>query len=648
MRPVFLPALLFAALASTTALAQAPVLRSAPVAQPIVRTVPEARDIAWTSGAIKLEVDATDTDRRIISVRQTIPVGNSGPLTLLLPEWLPGHHAPRGQIEKISGIRFTTLAGTPLVWRRDPINVFAFHLSVPAGAGGVIASFEFLAPTASNQGRVVMTDSLLNLQWASVSLYPAGYYTRRIPIQANVTLPEGWSAATALSSDRDGNTVRYEETDYETLVDTPIFAGRYIKEIELAPDTRLSIFSENADELKPTEQQIDLHRRMVAETTALFGARHYDRYNFLLSISEKLGGIGLEHHRVSENGVPLGYFTQWDRAIADRDLLAHEFVHSWNGKYRRPDLLWTPDYATPMQDDLLWVYEGQTQFWGYVLSARSGMLSKAETLDELAAIAARLDNTKGRTWRPLIDTTYDPIVAARRPKAWSSWQRSEDYYNDGLMIWLEVDAIIQRETNGERGLDDFAKAFFGMNDRDWGILTYSRQDVIGTLKTIADYDWDSLLRERVEQTNSEVTKEGFTLGGYRLVYGLLPNAGIRAAETTGKYVDQSFGTGLTVGDDGTIRTVVWDSPAFKAGIALGDVVTAIGDTEYSAEAFRNAVRGTAERKPLTMTIRRDKRYRTITLDYFDGLRYPRLEKLGEGQGSLDRLLTARTGGAPVN
>lgn len=647
MRSVFLPVALLATLSAAPALAQEPVLRSAPVAQPIVRTVPEARDVAWTSGTIKLDVDATDTDRRILNVRQTIPVGNSGPLTLLLPEWLPGHHAPRGQIEKITGISFTTSSGTPLSWRRDPLNVYAFHLSVPPGAGSVTASFQFLAPTATNQGRVVVTDSLLNLQWVSVSLYPAGYYTRRIPVQANVTLPKGWTAATALKQEQDGDTVRFEETDYETLMDTPLFAGRHSRDFELAPDIKLSVFSENPDELKPSEQQLVLHRRMVAETLALFGARHFDRYNFLLSISEKLGGIGLEHHRVSENGVPLGYFTQWERALADRDLLAHEFAHSWNGKYRRPELLWTPDYSTPMQDDLLWVYEGQTQLWGYVLSARSGMLSKAETLDALAAIAARLDNTKGRSWRPLIDTTYDPIVAARRPKAWSSWQRSEDYYNDGLMIWLEVDAVIQQQTNGERGLDDFAKAFFGMNDGDWGILTYSRQDVIDTLNSLVDYDWDALLKTRVEQTNTEVSKQGFALGGYQLVYGTSPNSTIRAAELTGKYVDQSFATGLIVGDDGTVRTVVWDSPAFKAGIALGDVVTAIGDTQYSADAFRNAVRATSDKKALSMTVRRDRRYRTFSLDYFDGLRYPRLEKTGEGN-SLDRLLTARTDGAPVN
>jgi len=627
--------------------APAAVERSAPSAQPVVRTVPEARDIAWAGGTIQLAVDATDVTRRILRVRQTIPVGGSGPLTLLFPEWLPGKHAPRGEIEKLAGLSFTA-DGKPLVWTRDPLDVYAFHLSVPAGTKAVVATFQFLAPTATNQGRIVMTDGLLNLQWQSVSLYPAGFYTRRIPILASVTLPPDWKAATALRGTRTGNTVTYEPTDYDTLIDTPIFAGRYSRTIELAPDINLNVFADSLDELQATPAQIDLHRKMVAEALALFGARHFDRYDFLFALSDTLGRIGVEHHRVSENGVAPGYFTRWDAALGDRELLAHEFAHSWNGKYRRPELLWTPDFATPMQDDLLWVYEGQTQLWGYVLAARGGVLSKEETLDQLAAIAARLDNIRGREWRPLEDTTHDPIIAARRPKAWSSWQRSEDYYNEGLMIWLEADAIIQDQTNGTRGLDDFARAFFGMNDGDWGVLTYGRQDVVDALNEVVAYDWDNFLRTRVERTNQEVSKAGFTLGGYRLVYGAKPNKAVSAAEARGKYVDQSFGAGLIVGSDGTVQTVVWESPAFKAGLAIGHRIIAINGLEYSPELLRSALEATADKRhPLALIVKQDKRYSTITLDYSGGLRYPRLEKQGEEESSLDRLLKGRTEGAPV-
>jgi predicted metalloprotease with PDZ domain len=276
-------------------------------------------------------------------------------------------------------------------------------------------------------------------------------------------------------------------------------------------------------------------------------------------------------------------------------------------------------------------------------------MTKAETLDTLAQIAARLDTTKGREWRPLQDTTNDPIVSARRPKGWSSWQRSEDYYNEGMMIWLEADAIMRRESNGTKGLDDFAKAFFGMNDGDWGVLTYGRQDVVAALNGVVAYDWDSFLRERIDKTTREVTKAGFTLGGYRLVYGDTPNIATKAIEASGKIVDQSFGVGLAVANDGAVQSVVWDSPAFKAGMTIGNRIVAINGTEYSAELFRSSLKDATDKKrPLSLILKQDKRYRTITLDYSGGLRYPRLEKIGEGESSLDRLLSSRTNGTPVS
>lgn len=647
MRSAVLPALILIASPLAPALAQEPA-RSAPQAQPILSTVPEARDVAWTGGTILLDVDATDTARRILRVKQTIPVGTGGPLTLLFPEWIPGNHAPRGQLEKLAGIEFT-VDGKPIAWDRDPLNVYAFHLSVPAGASSVIATFQFLAPTLGTQGRVSFTDSLLNLQWFNVSLYPAGFYTRRIPIQASVTLPSDWTAATALRGTKTGNVVAYDATDYDTLLDSPIFAGRYARSVDLGHDVTLNIVSEDPAQLLATGEQIAPHRKLVDEALALFGARHFDHYDFLFSISDTLGGIGVEHHRSSENGVGLGYFTKWADALPDRNLLPHEFTHSWNGKFRRPELLWTPDFSTPMQDGLLWVYEGQTQFWGYVLEARSGLASKAEILDSFAQIAARLDTAKGRQWRPLEDTTDDPIIAARRPKAWASWQRSEDYYNEGLLIWLEADAIMRRESNGTKGMDDFAKAFFGMKDGDWGVLTYSRQDLIDALNGVVAYDWAGFLRDRVDKTTLEAPKGGITIPGYRLVYGDTPSAATKAIESSGKIVDQSYGIGLIVGNDGAVSSVIWDSPAFKAGMTNADKIVAVNGTEYSADLFRSAIKGATDKKtPVSFLIKQEKRYRTITLDYSDGLRYPRLEKVGEGQTSLDRLLSSRTDAAPVN
>ncbi|GLT02293.1 peptidase M61 [Sphingobium jiangsuense] len=614
---------------------------SAPVMQPIVDTVPAPRDIPYP-GTMSLTVDASDTMQNIWRVRQVIPVASAGPLTLLYPEWLPGKHGPRGQIDKLAGLVITA-NGKDIGWTRDPLDVYAFHVNVPQGAREIVAEFQFLNPTAANQGRIAVTPSMLNLQFETVSLYPAGYYARRIPVQATVTYPQGWTAFTALRGKQSGAAVRYDPTDYETLIDSPVFAGRHAKAIDLGNEVKLNMVADNPAELAATPEQIALHRKMVDEALALFGARHFDYYDFLLAITSELGGIGLEHHRSSENAVDPGYFTRWNDGPGDRNLLPHEFVHSWNGKFRRPELLWTPDYRTPMQDTLLWVYEGQTQFWGYVLGARSGLYTKEQTLDALASIAARLDTAKGRQWRPMVDTTLDPIISARRPKGWASWQRSEDYYNEGLLMWLEADAIIRRNSQGARGLDDFARAFFGVRPGDWGQLTYSRQDVIDTLNSVQPYDWAAFFAAHVDRPTLEAPKAGFDMGGYTLVYGDTPNSTTREVEKNLKGVDQSYGVGLVVKNEGEITGVIWDSAAFKAGLAVGMSIVAINGAEFSGEQFRAALmQARATGKPMELVVRQGKLYRNISLDYSLGLRYPRLRKTGEGEGSLDRLLQPKT------
>lgn len=635
---------LAAALTLSTAIA-APllaqdVIRSKPAALPVNSGAPMPKDVPYPGGTIRLEVDASDTTQRIFRVKETIPVAQAGPLTLLMPEWLPGNHAPRGQIEKLTGLTITA-NGQPVAWKRDPLNVYAFQIEVPQGATEVVAQFQFLSATQGNQGRVVVTPKMLNIQWESVSLYPAGYYTRQIPIQATVTYPPGWQAATALRGTKSGNAVAYETIDYEALQDSPVFAGRYFKPVDLGSNVTLNIVADDADELEFKPDQIARHRKLVAEAGKLFGAFHFDHYDFLLAITDEMGGIGLEHHRSSENQVEPGYFKSWDKgeALLDRNLLPHEFTHSWDGKFRRPDLLWTPDFNVPMQDNLLWVYEGQTQFWGYVLGARSGLFTKQETLDAYAHIAAKLDTAVGRQWRPMEDTTHDPIISARRPKGWPSWQRSEDYYNEGLMIWLEADAIIAKATRGKKGLDDFAKAFFGINPGDWGQVVYNRGDVIKTLNDIAPYDWAGFFQKYVDSPTRETPKGGFILGGYNLVYGEEPGAYTKAAEGANKMTDQSFGLGAIVKNDGEVTAVIWDSAAFKAGLTVGAKIVAVNGDEFSGDVWKAAIKA---RQPIQIILKQDKYYRTLTLDYSGGLRYPRLEKTGGGDGSLDRLLQPRT------
>ncbi len=639
-----LAAAFFLSTAIAAPLAAQEAVRSKPTALPVNDATPAPKDIPYPGGTIRLEVDATDTSQRILRVKETIPVATSGPMTLLMPQWLPGKHAGRGEIEKLAGLTFTA-DGKPIAWERDPLNVYGFRINVPEGTKEVVARFQFLSATAGNQGRITVTPKMMNIQFEQVSLYPAGYFTRQIPIQATVTYPQGWQAATALRGRRSGSSVAYETIDYEALQDSPIFAGTYFKAVDLGKNVTLNIVADDADELEIKPEQLTKHKKLVAEAGALFGAYHFDHYDFLLAITDEMGGIGLEHHRSSENQVEPGYFKDWDtgRALLDRNLLAHELTHSWNGKFRRPDLLWTPDFNVPMQDNLLWVYEGQTQFWGYVLGARAGLFSKQETLDAYAHIAAKLDTARGREWRPLVDTTHDPIISARRPKGWSSWQRSEDYYNEGLMMWLEADAIIRKQSRGAKGLDDFAKDFFGINPGDWGQVVYNRDDVIRTLNGVAPYDWAGFFRTHVDSPSRETPKGGFSMGGYKLVYGDKPGAITKAAEGAQKMVDQSFGIGLIVQNDGDIATVVWDSPAFKAGLATGSRILAVNGNEYSAEAFKTAISAAKEsKKPIEIIVKQDKYYRTLSLAYSDGLRYPRLEKMGEGEGSLDKLLQPRT------
>ncbi|MGZ8312628.1 MAG: M61 family metallopeptidase [Allosphingosinicella sp.] len=628
-------------LLATAALAlAAPVLAqqdSAPQPLAATETVPPARDVAF-AGTIALEVDATDTGRGIFRVVETIPVARPGRVTLLYPQWLPGNHAPRGPIASIASLEITA-GGRRLEWRRDPLDVYAFHVDVPAGVGEIRVAFQHLSPTDSAQGRVTMTPDLLNLQWEKMSLYPAGYFVRNIPVRASVTLPAGWTAATSLDVEsRRGDRLEYRTVPYETLVDSPLFAGRHARRERLAEGVHLNLFADRAADLAASAEQLAAHRRLAEQTMRLFGARYFDEYEFLVALTSELGDIGLEHLRSSENAHPRDYFTAWNDGSAGRDLLGHEFTHSWNGKYRRPAGLWTPDYRTPMQSELLWVYEGQTQFWGYVLSARAGMMPAEDVRAELARTAAYYDTLPGRRWRPLLDTTYDPILQARRPQPWSSWQRGEDYYSEGMLIWLEVDAKLRELSGGRRSIDDFARAFFGVRPGDQGILTYDFDEVVATLNGIAPFDWAGHLRRRVEQTGP-APLAWIEQSGYRLVYRDTPTNYFTSREKARKILDLTFTLGLVVGEEGRITSVAWDSPLFNAGATAGASIMAVNGRAYTHEALREAITAArGARDPIRLMIKRGDRFQEIAIDYHDGLRYPALERVGRGPSSLDTLL----------
>jgi predicted metalloprotease with PDZ domain len=608
---------------------------------PFVESIPAAKDIPFP-GTVQLHVDATDTDRGIFRVTETIPAPAPGPMTLLYPKWLPGNHAPRGEVDKIVGLTIKA-GGKTLVWKRDPVDVYAFHIDVPAGAKALDIAFQFASATEANQGRIVVTPEMLNLQWQSISLYPAGWFTRNIAVSPSVTYPPGWQAGTALRA-KPGTTSRvaYETVSYETLVDSPVFAGKYFRKEDLGGGVSLNIVADAPEFLAATPEQIEAHRRLVSQATALFGTRQFDHYDFLLSLTDRMGGIGLEHHRSSENGVNPEYFTEWDSGPGRRNLLPHELTHSWNGKHRRPADLWTPDYRTPMRDSLLWVYEGQTQFWGYVLGARSGLFTAQETLDALATIAATLDIRKAREWRSLDDTNNDPIISARRPKGWASYQRSEDYYNEGMLIWLEADAIIRAESKGTRSLDDFARAFFGTGEGDYGVKTYDFAELTRSLNAVTPYDWAGFLTKRLTEKAAGAPLGGFTRSGYSLSYTEMPTPFFKDAEKRGKELNLSFSLGLTIGKAGKVETVIWGGPAFDAGITTAAEIVAINGVTYGDDVLKAAItaaKGTTA--PIRLTIKTGERVRDVSVQWNGGLRYPRLVKTGAAETGLALLLRPR-------
>jgi predicted metalloprotease with PDZ domain len=610
--------------------------------------IPAPQDVPFP-GVIRLHVDATDIARRVFRVRETIAVTGAGPMTLLYPQWLPGNHAPTGPIDKLAGLVIRTNGGERLEWRRDPVDMHAFHVDVPAGATALELQFEYITPTDPSQWRVVMTPDLLGLQWEKALLYPAGHYVRQIPVDASIQLPASWQFAAALrGAQREGDTVRFERTDLETLVDSPLFAGAHYRRVDLDTDpespVRLNIFADAAAELAATEEQIELHRRMVREMTTLYGSRHFRQYDFLLAISDHFSGIGLEHHESSENGVGLGYFTDWGSNTNVRDLLPHELNHSWNGKFRRPADLWTPTYNVPMQSSLLWVYEGMTEYYGVVVAARSGLWSPELTRDILARYAAMYDAGRaGREWRNLQDTTQSPAINYRGRTSYTSWQRSKDYYTEGLFVWLDVDTKIRELTRGRRSLDDFARAFFGVHDGRIEPLTYTFDDVVAGLNAVAPHDWATLLRARLDGHGPGAPLDGLQRGGWRLAYKDHPSPSAKESEGAEGTRDFLYSLGLSIKSDGRIGEVFWDSVGFKAGLAPAMTILAVDGKAYTHARLVDALKAAQQdaARPIELLVRNFDSFRTVRLDYHGGLRYPYLERAGKGEDLLAAILEPR-------
>jgi predicted metalloprotease with PDZ domain len=439
-----------------------------------------------------------------------------------------------------------------------------------------------------------------------------------------------------------GRTAQLGTTSLDTLIDSPLLAGRYFKSVDLAPGSRvpvrLDIVADSPGSLEITPQALAAHRKLVAEAFALFGARHFDHYDMLLALSDAFGEIGLEHHRSSENRRGPAYFFDWEHSAIGRDLLPHELTHSWNGKFRMPAGLDTPSFNVPMQNSLLWVYEGLTNYWGDVLAVRSGLWSAGLGRDILAHQAATMDlDRPGRAWRDLEDTTEQPIITPRRPLSWPSWQRGEDYYPEGQLLWLDVDTKL-RELSGEhRSLDDFARAFFGVADGQMGPMPYTFEDVVHTLKSVVPFDWAQFLAQRVQGHQAAAPLDGLARGGWKLIYDDTRSEYEKSLEEQRGVADFIFSIGLSVAryPGGKVSEVRWESPAYAAGLTIGTTLIAVNGREYHQERLREAIANAGTtRTPIELIVKDLDRYRVIRIPYYDGLKYPHLERI---ERSTDRL-----------
>lgn len=599
-------------------------------------------------GVIDLKVDVSDTTRKVFKVTETLPV-SPGPLVLSLPKWIPGEHSPSAQIVLMSGFTVTADDGRRLAWRRDPVEMTAFHVDVPTGVQSLTLRLQ--QPTAQPGGpvRIAVTPNLVLLKWTAVALYPAGYEVGRIRIRPTLTVPAGWSLATALDgAETTGATTRFAATSFETLMDSPVYAGRHKASFDLDPGSprpvRLNVFADAPKDLKATPAQVAIHRRLVQQADRLFGgARNFDHYDFLLSLNPAVGYLGAEHQRSSENGYSsAGYFTAWDTAFTGRDILAHEYVHAWNGKHRRPADLWTPDYTTPMRNSLLWVYEGLTEYYGDTLATRSGLYSPGQMRQRLALIAANAQVTPGRSWRSLRDTTNAYIMNSAGGTGSTSWLRALDYYEEGQLLWLDVDTLIRERTNGARSLDDFARAFFGVDDGDMNISTYDFEDVVAALNTVAPYDWAGFLDTRLD-AHDRAPLDGLTRSGWRLVFETRPSAYVTAYEKDAEASLLTFSLGAEIGWDGQVKEALWDGPLHRAGVIAGTRIVKVAGKPYSPEALKAAITAAAKpsASPILLSVKADDRVRLVRVPYHLGLKYPGLKRLTQTPDRLGQILSPR-------
>ncbi|MFC5863599.1 M61 family peptidase [Acidicapsa dinghuensis] len=602
---------------------------------------------------IQITADLSDAPRKIYHAEIDFPV-TAGPLSLTTPEWIPGNHMPTGPVSEIVGVVFTA-NGQKLQWRRDDTDLYQFHVEIPKGVTTLHAHLDCIATTRVSQKLAV-------LEWERLLMYPAGVPVRDIPIQASLIVPAGWGVGTALTpegsgawpvpataNDRQSVTTKFAATNVEQLEDSPIITGQYFHEFPLAPEITpkhyIDVASDAPEDSNLRPAALAEISNLVREASVEYASHHYHVYHFLLTLSDVAGGEGLEHGQSSDNGVAEKAFSDDKRMLADADLLAHEFTHSWNGKYRRPFNLYQKDFATMQQGSLLWVYEGLTQYLGNVMAARAGLRNQDQYRDMLAMTAADLDYKTGRLWRPTEDTAVSASILRGGNPAWVNWRRSQDYYDEGELLWLDVDTLIRQQTNNQKSIDDFLKIFLGLGGNTGPeIVTYNREELIKDLNGVVPYDWAKFLHERVDLINPHADVAGIERGGFRLVYRDKPTESenaVRADFHDGP--DFWYSVGVTISDSGVLRDVRWNGPADKARLAPGYKIIAVDGHIYSADALKDAIKAAkGTQDPIHLIVQADTFVSNYEIGYHDGLRYPALERANGTTDFLDDITKPRT------
>lgn len=597
-----------------------------------VSAIPAPRDLAFP-GTLHVHVDASDTLQRIVRVSQRVPVAAPGRLTLLYPEWDGGSHGPTFEVQRLAGLVIHG-AGRRLPWQRDALDPHAFHVDVPAGARELAIEFHYLAPLGA---RSPIAPDMLSLQWQHVILYPAGWFARRISVAASLTLPAGMTPASSLVQEgRAANTVTFAPVPLDLLLDSPVLAAPQVQQRSLttgATPVRITYLAGDAAHLTGAAAMDEPLRAVVAQTAAVFGKAPFPHFDFLVPLTDRRPGPGgLEHIRSAEIVIAPDFLQDrqaYDTAV---DLFAHEYVHAWNGKFAQPIDHWTPTPNVPMQSSLLWVYEGQSEFWGRVIAARAGLRSFGDTLDALAVDAATMANRPGRSWKALADSALDPVIMpGGMGVSWQDWQRRKDYYAEGVLLWLDIDGILRERSGGKRGMDDFAARLFAVDGQP--VKRYTLGDVHATLAGLAPFDWRGYLQQRVQGNSDTGLLDGLERAGYRLAYTATPSRYVQRALQGDDVPDFSFSIGIGVNGKGVLRSVGWDSPAFKAGLAPGARIVEVEGQAFSAERLVTAV---AARNPggIKLLVESDQRVHAVTIRYDGGMRYPALERI---PGTLDRL-----------